>query len=38
MLHVFGRVLDDLVPSVRLPTPDIDDSAIMAAVRVKKIS
>ncbi|KAK3848328.1 MAG: hypothetical protein J3R72DRAFT_484541 [Linnemannia gamsii] len=33
MLRVFSRVLNDLVPSVRLPTPDIDDSAVMAAVR-----
>ncbi|KAG0315183.1 hypothetical protein BGZ97_008517 [Linnemannia gamsii] len=33
MLSVFNRVLDDLVPLVRLPTPDIDDSAVMAAVR-----
>ncbi|KAF9433733.1 hypothetical protein BGZ76_009038, partial [Entomortierella beljakovae] len=27
MLRVFSIVFDDLVPSVRLPVPDMDDSA-----------
>ncbi|KAI8596404.1 hypothetical protein EDD21DRAFT_4623 [Dissophora ornata] len=33
MLRVFGSALDDVVAPVRLPMPDINDSAIMAAVR-----
>ncbi|KAF9187324.1 hypothetical protein BGZ51_001414 [Haplosporangium sp. Z 767] len=37
MLRVFSKVLDDLVPSVRLPAPNIDDSAVMAAVRMDKL-
>ncbi|KAF9349229.1 hypothetical protein BGX34_001914 [Mortierella sp. NVP85] len=33
MQRVFGATLDNLVPSVRLPKPDINDSAVMDAVR-----
>ncbi|GJJ77499.1 hypothetical protein EMPS_09858 [Entomortierella parvispora] len=38
MLLVFGSALDDVVAPVRLPIPDINDSTIMAAVRVRRIS
>ena len=34
MQRVFGATLDNLVPLVRLPKPDINDSAVMDAVRV----
>jgi hypothetical protein len=32
MEKIFGRMLENLIPIIKFPSPEIDDSAIMKAV------